>query len=226
MLLYSSNIGMAKISQRLNPEEYYDNLQAFGFGKKSGIDLPYEKTGTIPEISRLRSEVYKATAAYGYGLRTTFIQMLKAYNIIVNHGVAYTPYLVEYLYDSKGNRYKLKHGDPIRVIRSDTAKKVKETLIKVVTQGGGKRAQVAGVVIGGKTGTAHIAQGGQYVRKYNSSFFGFVRDKNEKEYTIGISVFEPNEKMAYFAATTAIPLFKQVVELLIKENYLQAEVTK
>ncbi|MCL9823035.1 peptidoglycan D,D-transpeptidase FtsI family protein [Helicobacter colisuis] len=226
ILLYSSNIGMAKISQRLNPEEYYDNLQAFGFGKKSGIDLPYEKTGTIPEISRLRSEVYKATAAYGYGLRTTFIQMLKAYNIIVNHGVAYTPYLVEYLYDSKGNRYKLKHGDPIRVIRSDTAKKVKETLIKVVTQGGGKRAQVAGVVIGGKTGTAHIAQGGQYVRKYNSSFFGFVRDKNEKEYTIGISVFEPNEKKAYFAATTAIPLFKQVVELLIKENYLQAEVTK
>ncbi|EES89109.1 peptidoglycan D,D-transpeptidase FtsI family protein [Helicobacter canadensis] len=226
ILLYSSNIGMAKISQRLTPEEYYSNLKAFGFGEKSGIDLPYEKIGTIPEIRRLRSEVYKATVAYGYGLRTTFIQMLKAYNIIVNQGVAYTPYLVEYLYDSKGNRYKLKHEDPLRVINNNTAKKVKETLIKVVTQGGGRGAQVSGVIVGGKTGTAHIAQGGQYVRKYNSSFFGFAGDKDGREYTIGISVFEPNEEKAYFAATTAIPLFRQIVELLIKENYLYAEKAK
>ncbi len=224
ILLYSSNIGMAKISQRLVPEEYYADLKAFGFGEKSGIDLPYEKEGTIPEIKRLRSEVYRATVSYGYGLRTTFIQMLKAYNTIINHGVAYTPYLIEYIQDSKGIRYKLKHEAPIRVISDKTASEVKQTLIKVVTQGGGRSAQVLGITIGGKTGTAHIAQGGQYVRKYNSSFFGFAADKEGREYTIGISVFEPNEEKAYFAATTAIPLFRQIVELLIKENYLIPEV--
>lgn len=220
ILLYSSNIGMAKIAQRLEPQEYYESLQAFGFGKQTGIDLPYEKNGTIPDIRRFRSEVYKATVSYGYGLRTTFMQMLKGYNTIVNHGIAYDPYIVEYLQDSQQVRYKLKHQEPLRILSDKTAMEVKNTLIKVVKEGTGRSAQVKGLTIGGKTGTAHIAQGGKYVRKYNSSFFGFVSDAKGNEYTIGISVFEPNEIEAYFASMTAVPLFKEVVELLVKENYL------
>lgn len=221
ILLYSSNIGMAKIAQRLSPAEYNAGLQAFGFGNLSGIDLPYERVGVIPDSRRFRSEVYRATVSYGYGLRTTFIQMLKAYNTIINHGIAYEPYLVEYLQDSKSIRYKLKHQAPIRIISDNTANAVKNTLIKVVTDGTGKTAQVPGIVIGGKTGTAHIAQSGKYVSKYNSSFFGFANDNKGNEYTFGISVFEPNETNAYFAARTAVPLFKEVVELLIKEGYLK-----
>ena len=154
-------------------------------------------------------------------MRTTFIQMLKAYNTIINHGIAYEPYLVEYLQDSKSIRYKLKHQTPIRIISDNTANAVKNTLIKVVTNGTGKTAQIPGLIIGGKTGTAHIAQSGKYVSKYNSSFFGFANDNKGNEYTFGISVFEPNETNAYFAARTAVPLFKEVVELLIKEGYLK-----
>ncbi|TLD86196.1 penicillin-binding protein 2 [Helicobacter sp. MIT 05-5294] len=219
VLLYSSNIGMAKIAQRLSPSEYNAALQAFGFGNLSGIDLPYERVGVIPDAKRFQSEVYRATVSYGYGLRTTFMQMLKAYNIITNHGISYEPYLVEYLQDSK-SRYKLKHQMPLRILSDKTAKEVKNTLVKVVNEGTGKTAQVQGITIGGKTGTAHIAQGGKYVRKYNSSFFGFANDEKGNEYTIGISVFEPNETEAYFAARTAVPLFREVVNLLIKENYL------
>ena len=222
VLLYSSNIGMAKIAQRLSPAEYNAGLQAFGFGNLSGIDLPYERTGVIPDARRFRSEVYRSTVSYGYGLRTTFMQMLKAYNIITNHGISYEPYLVEYLQDSKSIRYKLKHQAPIRIISDKTANIVKNTLIRIVSEGTGKTAQVPGIVIGGKTGTAHIAQGGKYIRKYNSSFFGFASDAKGSEYTLGISVFEPNETEAYFAARTAVPLFKEVVELLIKEGYLTA----
>lgn len=221
VLLYSSNIGMAKIAQRLSPPEYNAALQAFGFGNSSGIDLPYERVGVIPDAKRFQSEVYRATASYGYGLRTTFMQMLKAYNIIINHGISYEPYLVEYIQDSKSFRYKLKHQTPIRILSDKTAKEVKNTLVKVVNEGTGKMAQVQGITIGGKTGTAHIAQGGKYVSKYNSSFFGFANDEKGNEYTIGISVFEPNEAEAYFAARTAVPLFREVVNLLIKENYLK-----
>lgn len=222
VLLYSSNIGMAKIAQRLSPAEYNAGLQAFGFGNLSGIDLPYERTGVIPDTQRFRSEVYRSTVSYGYGLRTTFMQMLKAYNIITNHGISYEPYLVEYLQDYKSIRYKLKHQDPIRIISDKTANIVKNTLIRIVSEGTGKTAQVPGIVIGGKTGTAHIAQGGKYIRKYNSSFFGFASDAKGSEYTLGISVFEPNATEVYFAARTAVPLFKEVVELLIKEGYLTA----
>lgn len=221
VLLYSSNIGMAKIAQRLKPAEYNEGLQSFSFGNLTGINLPYEKVGIIPDSNRFRSEVYRATASYGYGLRTTFIQMLKAYNIIINHGIAYNPYLVEYLQDSNGSRFRLKHSSPERVISETTANAVKEILTKVVSEGTGKNAQVEGIITGGKTGTAHIAQGGKYIRKYNSSFFGFAKDIKGQEYTIGISVFEPDEADAYFASQTAVPLFKEVVELLIKENYLE-----
>ncbi|CAM2813706.1 peptidoglycan D,D-transpeptidase FtsI family protein [Helicobacter burdigaliensis] len=220
ILLYSSNIGMAKISQRLSPSDYNLFLQNFGFGNLSSIDLPYERVGVIPDISRFRSEVYRASVSYGYGIRTTFIQMLKAYNTIISEGLAYEPYVVEYLEDSKGELYRIKHNPPTQIISKSTASKVKETLIKVVTQGTGKSAKVEGLTIGGKTGTAHIAQGGKYIRKYNSSFFGFVSD-GDKEYTIGISVFEPNETDAYFASQTAVPLFRGIVELLLKENFLK-----
>lgn len=225
VLLYSSNIGMAKIAQRLNALDYNESLLKFGFGKDSGIDLPYEKIGAIPDSRRLGGEIYKATVSYGYGLRTTFIQMLKAYNTIVSNGISYEPYVVEYLLDSKNIKYKINHESPQRILNDKTANIVKDTLIKVVSDGTGRTARVDGIIIGGKTGTAHIAQGGKYVRKYNSSFFGFAKDDKGNEYTIGISVFEPNETEAYFASRTAVPLFREVVELLIKEGYLKANKT-
>ncbi|MDA3967913.1 peptidoglycan D,D-transpeptidase FtsI family protein [Helicobacter sp. WB40] len=221
VLLYSSNIGMAKIAQRLNAIDYNESLLKFGFGKDSGIDLPYEKIGAIPDSRRLGGEVYKATVSYGYGLRTTFMQMLKAYNTIISNGISYEPYVVEYLLDSKNVKYKINHESPQRILSDKTANIVKDTLIKVVSDGTGRTAKVSGITIGGKTGTAHIAQGGKYVRKYNSSFFGFAKDDKGHEYTIGISVFEPNETEAYFASRTAVPLFREVVELLIKEGYLK-----
>ena len=221
VLLYSSNIGMAKMAQRLSPAEYNAGLQAFSFGNLTGIDLPYEAMGVIPSYNRFRSDVYRATVSYGYGLRTTFMQMLKAYNIIVNNGVAHNPFLVEYLQDSK-KRYRIKHTEPYRVLSKESAEVIKETLIKIVKEGTAKKAQVKGVTIGGKTGTAHIAQGGRYINKYNSSFFGFAKDHKKREYTIGITVFRPNESDVYFSSQTAVPLFKEVVELLIKERYLNA----
>ncbi|MDA3969590.1 peptidoglycan D,D-transpeptidase FtsI family protein [Helicobacter ibis] len=226
VLLYSSNIGMAKIAQRLNAIDYNESLLKFGFGKDSGIDLPYEKIGAIPDSRRLGGEVYKATVSYGYGLRTTFMQMLKAYNTIISNGISYEPYVVEYLLDSKNVKYKINHESPQRILSDKTANIVKDTLIKVVSDGTGRTAKVSGITIGGKTGTAHIAQGGKYVRKYNSSFFGFAKDDKGHEYTIGISVFEPNETEAYFASRTAVPLFREVVELLIKEGYLKANKAK
>ena len=225
VLLYSSNIGMAKMAQKLSPAEYNAGLQAFSFGNLTGIDLPYEAVGVIPSYNRFRSDVYRATASYGYGLRTTFMQMLKAYNIIVNHGVAYNPYVVEFLQDSK-MRYRIKHAEPYRVLSKESATLVKDTLVKIVKEGTGKKAQVAGLTIGGKTGTAHIAQGGRYINKYNSSFFGFAKDYKEREYTIGITVFRPNESDVYFSSQTAVPLFKEVVELLIKEKYLKTLAVK
>ena len=97
---------------------------------------------------------------------------------------------------------------------------MREILKKVVKKGTATLADIEGLEIGGKTGTAHIARGGRYVRAYNSSFFGFANDRKHR-YTIGVTVIEPKEK--YFASQTAVPIFRDIVMELINEGYLSLE---
>ena len=90
---------------------------------------------------------------------------------------------------------------------------------EVVTKGTGEGAIIEGYRIGGKTGTAHIAEDGEYVRIYNGSFFGFVNDKKNK-YTVGVLVREAKKRQAYFAAQSAVPVFKEIIEKLVDNGYL------
>ncbi|MGD9596148.1 MAG: peptidoglycan D,D-transpeptidase FtsI family protein [Wolinella sp.] len=219
VLVFSSNIGMAKIAQSFTPSQYFNGLKLLGFSEPTGIDLPYEKTGTIPNVNMFRDELYKATVSYGYGMRATFMQMLKSYNVINNNGIMVNPYVVEHIIDNNGIRYKIKHEAGIPVLSSETTLKMRELLVKIVERGTGKGAALEGVVVGGKTGTAHIAKGGKYVNMYNSSFFGFAADGSAR-YTIGVVVFEPDASEEYFAARTAVPVYKSIVELLVQEKYL------
>ncbi len=219
VLVFSSNIGMAKIAQSFTPSQYFNGLKLLGFSEPTGIDLPYEKIGTIPNVNMFRDELYKATVSYGYGMRATFMQMLKSYNVITNNGMMVNPYVVEHIIDNNDIRYKIKHEAGIPVLSSETTLKMRELLVKIVERGTGKGAALEGVVVGGKTGTAHIAKGGKYVNMYNSSFFGFAADGSAR-YTIGVVVFEPDASEEYFAARTAVPVYKSIVELLVQEKYL------
>lgn len=96
-------------------------------------------------------------------------------------------------------------------------------LVKTVEEGTGRAAKMDGLVIGGKTGTAQIARGGKYLKKYISSFFGFVND-GENSYTIGVTVIDPistgKNWYYYYASWSAVPVFKEITQNLIKLNYL------
>ena len=96
---------------------------------------------------------------------------------------------------------------------------MKKILIKTVLKGTGKAAIYNGLEIGGKTGTARIAKGGGYSDSYNSSFFGFANDAKHR-YTIGVLVRDPKKRYYYYASQTAVPVFKQIVETLVEEGYL------
>lgn len=220
VIVHSSNIGIAQLAQRLPALEYYQGLVDFGFAQKSGIKLPYEKAGSVPAINRLKSEIYKATASYGYGLNVNVMQILKAYNAFNNRGRILQPYFVEKLIDMHGNVRDLRPVGSTQVISTATAQRMKKILIKTVQEGTGVGTIIPGLEIGGKTGTAHIAEKGRYVRKYNTSFFGFANDKNS-QYTIGITVVQPRQN--HFASLTAVPTYKQVVDLLIEFDYLKPQ---
>lgn len=99
VIRYSSNIGMIQIAKRLNNIEIVSGLKIFKFGEKSGIDLPYEQKGEIPNPKRLR-DIEKSVLSYGYGLKTTFIQLLAAYNVFNNDGFYITPRLAEKFYQN------------------------------------------------------------------------------------------------------------------------------
>ena len=100
---------------------------------------------------------------------------------------------------------------------------MKKILIKTVQEGTGTKAVTPGLEVGGKTGTAHIVEAGEYVYKYNTSFLGFANDA-ENGYTIGVVVIKP--KRNHFAAQTAVPVFKEIVDLMVDENYLKPNIVE
>ncbi|AJC84987.1 cell division protein FtsI/penicillin-binding protein [Campylobacter peloridis] len=220
VITYSSNVGMIKIAKRLSNLEIISGLRIFRFGEKSGIDLPYEQKGEIPNPKNLR-DIEKSVLSYGYGLKTTFMQLLAAYNVFNNDGIYISPQIANKFYQN-GRLVKLDEDvKKDKILSSKAAKEMQQILINVIEKGTGKKAQTKGIIIGGKTGTARIAERKGYTsNRYNASFFGFANDETH-HYTIGVLVRNPTKAYSYYAAQSALPVFKDTVNILIKENYLK-----
>ncbi len=229
IVIYSSNIGTLQLAQRLSGPEFYEGIKRFGFTRKTGIDLPYEKTGVIPKIWQFSANdkekednIFKATVSYGQGMTATFMQILKAYSVFNNNGEIVTPKIVSYI-DINDEKYKEDKLKNEKIISARAANEMKRMLIKTVQEGTGVAAKIDGLEIGGKTGTAQIARGGRYLKKYISSFFGFVND-DKNSYTIGVTVMNPISTGKYwyyhYASWSAVPVFKEIVNNLVKLNYI------
>lgn len=217
VIVHSSNIGIAQLAQRLSGIEFYEGLLKFGFTQLSTPDLVYEMRGSTPSATQLDSEIYKATCSYGYGMRANLMQLLRAYSTFNNNGRMVTPRIVNRFVDEFGREIKVPYEEQPQVIKSSTAERMKKILIKTVQEGTGVKTKTEGLEIGGKTGTAHIAERGRYVNRYNTSFVGFANDEKHR-YTMGVVVVEP--KKTQFASLTAVPVFKKAVDLMVEEGYL------
>lgn len=223
VIVQSSNIGMVELISRLDDISILSSLSDFGFAKKTGVDLSYEQVGKIPNLRNLRIKSNKATLSYGYGIQATFMQVLNAYNTINNNGIMLTPRIASHL-QKDGKKYQIQSAEQTNILSTNTAKTLKKILQKVVQspQGTAQAANIPGLHIGGKTGTAHIAAQGGYSKKlYNASFFGFASDDEGHNYTIGVLVREPLKPYPYyFSSKSALPIFKSSIEILIQNGYL------
>lgn len=215
----SSNVGIIKAAQAVGKERFFKYITAFGFGRKTDIDLPGEIQGIVRDY-RLWSGVSLASMAIGQEIAVTPIQISAAYAAIANGGVLMKPYIVsEVISREMGEGKRFKPTAVGRPISPETSEKLSRILEKVVEKGTGRKAKPAGYTAAGKTGTAQKvdAKTGTYSKnEHVSSFVGFVPAKNPN-LVIFVMIDTPSGPNI-FGGSVAAPVFKAVAEQSL--NYL------
>jgi cell division protein FtsI (penicillin-binding protein 3) len=198
----SSNIGAAKISERLGARRLVEGLRSFGFGDVPGSGFPGEIGGMLREL-RERQAVERANLSFGQGITVTPVQLVAAMAVFANGGRRVTPRLLAV-------RSEGEHApEPgARVISEQTARQVMVMLRAVVEGGTGTQAALPNVPVAGKTGTAQKVKEGTYSQKdYIASFVG-IAPANVPRFVIGIFVDEPQG--LHTGGAVAAPVFREV----------------
>lgn len=199
ILVRSSNIGMARISEQLKAQEMWTQFTALGFGQPPAIGFPGAAAGRLRPWERWRP-IEQATMAYGYGLSTSLLQVAKAYTAFARDG-------------DMVNLTMIKRKDQpatVPVFEPEIAVQIRAMLEASAGPEGAKLAQVQGYRVGGKSGTARKIVNREYSQKYyRSSFVGFGPVSNPR-IVVAVSIDEP---MAghYYGGRVAAPVFATVM---------------
>ena len=205
----SSNIGAAKLGLRLGEERLYETLRTFGFGAKTGIDLPGEIIGLVRDWHRW-SKLSVPAISFGQEVGVTPLQMLVAINSIANGGFRMRPTLVDRVIDSSGQLVRARTQERTRIISTETAGAVREAFEGVVLRGTGKAAQLEGYRSAGKTGTAQKIVDGHYSRsRYVASFIGFAPLPRPR-LSVSVLLDEPHGKI--YGGEVAAPIFQKIMQ--------------
>ena len=169
----SSNICMVKIVSRLDPRTLHETIADFGFGGRTGIELPGELSGNLRPVADWSSQT-QPSLSFGYEISVTVLQMASALAVIANDGIRVPPRLVLGLRDAEGRVRRYDPPPATRVIGSRAARELTSMMEGVVLRGTGTRAQLPGYRLAGKSGTARKVIDGRYSdTEYVASFGGF-----------------------------------------------------
>jgi cell division protein FtsI (penicillin-binding protein 3) len=206
----SSNIGAAKIGNRVGAKRFDHYLRDFGFGRRSGILFPGETSGLVKNIVLARSPIDRATLAFGQGVSVTILQMTLALAAMGNDGVLMEPHLVKEVVSPQGAEVKEYPPHPIRRVLSQHTARQMLAIMETVTEAGGtaKEAAPPGFTVAGKTGTAQKLVGHAYSHsKFNSWFIGLIPADNP---VLAIAVVVEEPKGAIYGGVVAAPIFREI----------------
>ena len=220
IIKYSINTGMVQLGMQLGANQMIDYSKKFGFGQPTGIELPGEESGILyrPE------DMYEpdiATMAIGQGIAVTPLQMLRAICAIANGGELLEPYIIDKIVMPDGRVLRQGQKKVVRrVITEDVAGQMRMMMEKVVSEGGGKPAHIAGYQIAGKTGTAEklAEQGGYAPGEYIASFVGFVPAANP-QYAMLVMLDTPQG--AFYGSQVSAPVFKDTLQQILVAKGIQ-----
>jgi cell division protein FtsI (penicillin-binding protein 3) len=216
---HSSNVGAIKVGLAVGPEAFYRRVTSFGFGSKSGIDLPGEGSGIL-RAPRKWSALSNAVLSIGQELAVTPLQIARATAVIANGGTLVTPHVISRVVDREGKVVSGYRPPPApRVLSEKTAAVLNEILKGVVSHGTGSRAALEDHMVAGKTGTAQKAENGRYAPdKTIASFVGYV-PADRPRLVILVVVDEPT--IGQYGGEIAAPAFRQIAEATLR--YLRVE---
>jgi cell division protein FtsI (penicillin-binding protein 3) len=198
VIKYSSNVGIAKVAQRLGPK-LYDHLRRLGFGNKTNIQFPGERSGFVNSPNHW-SKPSLVVMSFGYELMATLLQLGKAFCIIANGGKDIQPTLLAT--DQKLSTQKL---------YSDRALNDLQRMLERVCE----RCQIPGFRIMGKTGTARCIKDGRYsASAHNYTFAGIIEKKGYRRVVVTF-IREPQETKTVWASEIALPLFKVIAQRMV-----------
>ena len=211
IIKYSSNIGAAKLGEKLGRERLYNHYRDFGFGRKTGVDLPGEGRGALRHYKNW-SGVTLQTLSFGQGVSVTGIQLAAAYSALANGGRLVKPYAVKRVSGADGTPvYEGNPQDVRRVVSEENAKLITKMLKGVTSDGGtGKSARVNGFEVAGKTGTAQkpdFRKGGYKKDAYQASFVGYL-PADDPELVILVIIDEPDGE--HTGGKWAAPAFSEI----------------
>ena len=213
VIKYSSNIGASQIGHKVGARRFDRYIRNFGFGARTGIELPGEVKGIVRDPDEL-SEVGIANTSFGQGISVTAIQLVTALSAIANGGTLIRPYVVHRIVDQRGQVIRsFKPGSKRQVISPATSREVTEILKEVVEPGGtGTQAALLGYQVAGKTGTAQKIDPllKKYADdKYISSFMGFA-PADAPRLAILVVIDEP--KGTPYGGVVAAPVFRTIAQ--------------
>ncbi len=211
----SSNIGLIKFARRLPRARFYQYIRSFGFASRSGVELPAESSGLLQRVDGW-SERSLETIAIGQEISVTVLQLAQAYAAIANGGKLMAPQIVRGYAGEDGRIIDAAVPAVVRrVIGEETAAVMRRILRGVVDSGTGHRAQIAGVTVAGKTGTAQkaAANGSGYDPDASIvSFAGFLPAEKPR-YVCVVVVDEPRKDK--WGGSVAAPTFQRVMERIV-----------
>jgi cell division protein FtsI/penicillin-binding protein 2 len=210
VLTHSSNIATAKVGQMVGARALYEAARRFGFGRRSGIELPGEAAGTLRPVEEWSGRSVP-TVAIGQEVSATTLQVALAYLSLATGGELRRPRIIREIVGADGDVRLASRPERVRRTMSpETAALLNRYLVRAVELGTGKRAAIAGVTVAGKTGTAQKARtdGRGYAQgKYLSSFAGLF-PADDPRYVLVVSVDEPARM--HYGGEVAAPVFREV----------------
>jgi cell division protein FtsI (penicillin-binding protein 3) len=206
----SSNIGVAKLAERMERSEQYLALRAFGFGSPTGVAYPSESGGRLPRPSQW-SWSSPSRLSIGYEISVTPLQMAMAYAALANGGTLLEPRLVREVRSRDGRMEQAFEPRVVRrVIPQHVADQIRAVLVDAVEVGTGRQASLASFRVAGKTGTARIAENGRYrPGAYTASFAGFF-PADDPQLVFIVKLDEPSGE--YYGGRAAAPVTRATLE--------------